>query len=241
MKIIKLAAALGLGVTLSACGAPDMVTRDAPFSVAPGAQGTATTPVQNASVIQAAAPTATAPAQASLPQNILSQINVAKINVTVPQRLRVSEANRYYPNGDIVWRGDPIGDRHAQVATIMNTAINMGTAQFRGPVDVVLDIEVKRFHALSEKARYTVGGVHNVIFEMVLRDAKTGQALSKPQLIESNLDAFGGQQAIDAEARGNTQKVRITNHLAEVIRQQIARPEGYTDANMGFFQAINNI
>lgn len=242
MKMIKLATALGLGITLGACGGQDVVTRDASFGAASGTQRTAINQPQTADVVQVAVPAApAASAPASLPAHIVSQINVAKINISVPQRLRVSEANRYYPSGDIVWRGDPIGDRHAQVASIMNAAMSKGTAQFVGPVDVVLDVEVKRFHALSEKARYSVGGVHNIIFLMVLRDGKTGQALSDPQLVETNLDAFGGDQAIQAEARGDTQKVRITDHLAEVIRQQIVRPEGYVDANMGFFKAINNI
>jgi hypothetical protein len=76
---------------------------------------------------------------------------------------------------------------------------------------------------------------------MVLRDATTGAALSEPRRVESNLEAFGGQQAISAEARGLTQKIRISGHLAEVIRQQISEPEGYKDASLGFFQLINDL
>jgi hypothetical protein len=108
-------------------------------------------------------------------------------------------------------------------------------------VPVILDIEMVRFHALSEKARYTVGGVHNVVFKMVLRDAATGAALSEPRRVESNLEAFGGQQALAAEARGLTQKIRISGHLAEVIRQQMSEPDGYKDASFGFFQLVNKI
>lgn len=29
--------------------------------------------------------------------------------------LSVSESNSYYPNADVVWRGDPIGDRIQQI------------------------------------------------------------------------------------------------------------------------------
>ena len=101
--------------------------------------------------------------QTILPGAILRQINVSQINVRVPTSLKVSEANRYYPNGDIVWREDPMGNRHAQVAKIVHDAMTVGTQSFTGPVPVILDIELVRFHALSEKARYTVGGVHNVI------------------------------------------------------------------------------
>ena len=51
----------------------------------------------------------------------------------------------------------------------------------------------------------------------------------------------GGQQAILADARGETQKVRITNHLTEVIRQELSNPEGYKNASRGFIQILNNI
>ena len=40
---------------------------------------------------------------------ILDHVNVAQINVAVPQSLRVSEANRYYPLSDIVWRKTRLG------------------------------------------------------------------------------------------------------------------------------------
>jgi len=104
-----------------------------------------------------------------------------------------------------------------------------------------IDIVVERFHSLTEKARYTVGGVHSIRFRMIVRDATTGKALSEPRVVRADLDAFGGQQALNAQARGLTQKVRITNHLAEVIRQELSRPEGYKNINLGFFQLVNKI
>lgn len=76
---------------------------------------------------------------------------------------------------------------------------------------------------------------------MMLRDARTGEHLSKPRRIETDLEAFGGQQAKTAEARCLTQKVRLTNHLAEVIRQQMTKTEGYKNASQGFFQLVNRI
>lgn len=247
MKMIKFACALSIGAALSACGASDVVTREAAF-VPPAANsvnfvGTETTAATQANQPRSVRTVSTGKQQSQtiLPGAILRQINVSQINVRVPTSLKVSEANRYYPNGDIVWREDPMGNRHAQVAKIVHDAMTVGTQSFTGPVPVILDIELVRFHALSEKARYTVGGVHNVIFNMVLRDATTGAALSEPRRVESNLEAFGGQQAISAEARGLTQKIRISGHLAEVIRQQISEPEGYKDASLGFFQLINDL
>lgn len=244
MKRFKLAAALGLGVALSACGQSEIVTRDAPLS-APAASFAA-------SDVQAVAQTgadrkilrvsaAQTQARTILPEAVLRQINVARINVSVPLSLKVSEANRYYPSGDIVWREDPIGNRHEQVAKIMHDAITAGIADFDGPVPVLLDIRVVRFHALSEKARYTVGGVHNIVFDMVLRDAATGEALSEPRRVTTDLEAFGGQQALAAESRGLTQKVRISGHIAEVIRQEMTEPDGYKNASFGFFQLVNRI
>jgi hypothetical protein len=179
--------------------------------------------------------------QTFLPEAILRQINVAQINVRVPTSLKVSEANRYYPGGDIVWREDPMGNRHAQVSKIMHSAMAAGTAGFQGPVPVILDIEVVRFHALSEKARYTVGGDHHIIFKMVLRDARTGALLSQPRRIETDLEAFGGQQAIAAESRGLTQKIRISRHLAEVVRQEMTEPDGFKNASLGFYQLVNRL
>lgn len=241
MKTVKLALALSIGAALSACGASDIVSRDAPFS-----QQTAADIQLNAAPVNGVSRVRTISSKQSeartiLPEAILRQINVAKINVSVPTKLKVSEANRYYPNGDIVWREDPIGNRHAQVSKIVHDAMSAGTQSFKGPVPVILDIEVERFHALSEKARYTVGGDHHVVFKMVLRDAKTGEFLSEPRRVEADLEAFGGQQAINAEARGLTQKVRISGHLAEVIRQEMTRPEGYKNASFGFFQLVNRI
>ncbi len=234
MKMIKLACALTLGAALSACGASDVLTRAAPLS---GANTTATV-TYGTNSFQKTKRQSTADA---LQQAIVEQITVSQVNINVPSSLKASEANRYNPNGDIVWREDPIGDRHAQVGKILKDAMTAGTTSFQGQVPIILDVQLVRFHALSEKARYTVGGVHHVVFDMMLRDARTGEHLSKPRRIETDLEAFGGQQAKTVEARGLTQKVRLTNHLAEVIRQKMTKTEGYKNASQGFFQLVNRI
>lgn len=247
MKMIKLACALSVGAVLSACGASDIVSRDAPFETQQAPQASFTqsdvTSVKDARTKRIVRTISVQKQQPRtiLPAAILRQINVARVNVSVPTSLKVSEANRYYPHGDIVWREDPMGNRHAQVSKIVHDAMTIGTSSFNGPVPVILDIEVVRFHALSEKARYTVGGDHHIVFKMVLRDAQTGEFLSEPRLITTDLDAFGGQQAISAEARGLTQKVRISGHLSEVIRQQMTEPAGYKNASFGFYQLVNRI
>lgn len=224
MKRIRIAVLLAMGGLVSACAAPTVPGNNAPFEATP------------LSSTGAAAEQITKDTPDAAP---LTDVHVKAITITVPRSLTVSEANRYIPKGDIVWRGDPIGDRHAQVAAIFDTAITRGAQSVQGAVPVALDIEVARFHALTEKARYSVGGVHNISFELTLRDPATGAALSETRLVQADLDGFGGQQAINADARGQTQKVRITDHLAEVIRQELTRAEGFENPRLGFVQAMN--
>jgi hypothetical protein len=212
MKTLKLIVMLVLGAMVSACAAVDKATRNARFEP------------QQPEFVQA-----------------LPTMRVTEINVLVPQTLKVSERNSYYPCGDIVWRGDAIGNRHQQVKAIFDMALSQGTAQMDGIVPVRLDIRVDRFHALTEKARYTIGGVHSITFVLQIRDLSTGLALGEMRLVKADLDAFGGQQALRAEARGQSQKVRITNHLAEVIRQELSNEEGFKNPKLGLIQALNNI
>ncbi|MEP5729616.1 MAG: DUF6778 family protein [Sulfitobacter sp.] len=222
MKILKLIAALGLGATVSACSTmPDIASRNIPFEVTP----TAVAP----SVPTVATPTTLAPTAVALtePAHLQSQVatplRVAGINVTVPQQLVVSEANSYYPNADIVWRGDPVGNRYTQVQTIFETAFQAGTAQMNGPTDVTLEVELTRFHSVTEKTRYSVGGVHNMVFNLTVRRASTGEILAPKREVRADLPALGGRAAIEADRIGQTQKVRVTDFLAQVIQQELKR------------------
>lgn len=168
-------------------------------------------------------------------------LDVEKIKVDVPHTLKVSEANRFLPTGDIVWRGDPMGDRYQQVQAIFQTAMTRGTQGMKTGLPVELDIEVQRFHALTEKARYFTGGVHALTFTIVLRDPKTGQPLTAPRQIKADLKAYGGSAAIAADQRGETQKVRITDHLAKVIQEELSAPGSYHAENMGLMGLITKL
>ena len=205
MKLMKLITLLGLGAMVSACANIETATRNAPFEATPA--------VTSASVDMmsfAATGPATAPA-IDAPQAAASAFHITQINVDVPQSLKVSEANRYYPSGDIVWREDPLGDRHDQVKAIFQTALQRGADTMTSGAPVILDVKVSRFHALTEKARYTVG--RHVIHHAHRREA---------------------------EARGETQKVRITAHLADVLRQEMASV-GFQTPNLGVMQAANQL
>lgn len=143
---------------------------------------------------------------------------VENVRVNVPVALTVSEANLYLPKSDIVWREDPHGDRRVQVKNIIDMAVSQAALGMDGPESVYLDIELKRFHALSQKARATVGGQHTVQFVVSVRDVATESVLIEPFPVEIKLKAYGGQKAIDAEIRGETQKVRISREITSVMR-----------------------
>lgn len=192
MKSIILAAMM---LTVTACSQSSQVSRNEPMSTTLLAQTT-----QNAGVT----------------------FKVEDVRVSVPNSLVVSEKNIYYPTADIVWRGDPYGDRYEQVEAIFTAGMKHGAANLNGNRAVYVDIEVLRFHSLTERARYTVGGVHSIKFNMALRDVQTGALIGAPRLIKADLKAFGGRKAVEAEHKGLTQKIRIMSHLASVIQNEVA-------------------
>jgi hypothetical protein len=214
MYFLRLILVLSLGLIISACGSQSKNKG-------------------NATAIDAAANTATL---SVVPGDTYS---VRKVVIRVPETLVVSEENRYYPEGDIVWRGDPPGDRHAQVKAIFEVGIGRGAAAMKGKTKVDIDIEVMRFHALTEKARYSVGGLHAITFAITLMDPKTGEPIRPSRIVQADLDGYGGDEAIAADAAGLTQKFRITNHLANVIVIELSTPEGYQNGDFGIIQTLN--
>ncbi len=230
-RISRIFLAIGAAVGLSACASVDNVDYNNAFDQ--GAYETTTRALPVASDLNAAA--------TGQGFTVSESYKVVGINVQVPETLTVSEANRYLPKGDIVWREDPLGNRHEQVRTIVHNALSQGVSQMDGSREVILDVIVTRFHALTEKARYTVGGVHAIQFNMQLRDAESGEVVMDSKFIKADFDALGGRAAIRAESQGITQKVRITNHLAHVIKQELGSPEGYVERDTGFIGAINQI
>ncbi|WP_417818114.1 DUF6778 family protein [Tritonibacter scottomollicae] len=216
MLITRLTMTLGLCLSLVACGAVEPPSRNA--SGEPLA--------------------AISPAIAPLP---VPSVSVTDVQVVVPRSLRVTEANLFLPSGDIVWREDPAGDRYQQVQTIVQSAMERGVAGMNGPVEAILQVQLVRFHALTEKARKFTGGVHSIAFDMRLVDPATGTPLSDVRRVEADLEAYGGKAAITAMARGETQKRRITDHLAQVIQQVLVDPNSYRNARLGLLQTLNKM
>ena len=145
---------------------------------------------------------------------------LAEVRVTVPKTLTVSEAKTLLPNADIVWREDPLGDRYAQVDTIMTDAITKGAQGLRGSRPVIIDVTVSRFHALTFEAelRDQNWGVHNVDFTAQVVDARTGEVLIPATAIRAETPAFSGEQMREARRKGQTQKSMITNHVARTVQ-----------------------
>lgn len=152
---------------------------------------------------------------------VIGPINVTKVSVTVPSTLKVSEAHRYYPFADIVWRGEPVGNRHAQVGTIFKEAAARGTAPYKKGTAITVEIEVARFHAVTEMTRTSIGGVHSMRFFMTVKDAKTGRVIDGPRYVIADTNAAGGQRAVNEDKAGRTQRVVVVERLAQVIQNEL--------------------
>lgn len=221
MKLFRAVVLTIAAVSVSACAGPQMPSRNATLQ----SQNTPTALAQPQQ------------AQQALPQ--LGDVSVAAVTVEVPRTLSVSEKNSYLPKADIVWRGDLMGDRHEQVKAIFEQSAQKVTEELTGARQVRLHIQVTRFHGLTEKARYSTGGVHNMNFYLAIYDAKTGEELRPARHIVTNLDAFGGDAAVAADQRGETQKLRVTQYLANALRDELTKPGGFVDTNTGVFVAMN--
>ncbi len=197
MVSIRLVLMLALSLGLGACGASDTATRSAPPAS-----------FDSLVALQVAAP----------------RYTVVAVQVSVPRDLSVSEANRFYPVADIVWRGEPIADRHLQVKAILDEAASAATAPMRSGPEIMVEIDLVRFHSLTEKTRYTVGGVHSLRFDLTLRDAATGAVIDGPRRVVADVRGTGGAQAIADDARGRTQRVVIVERLTQVITRELTLP-----------------
>ena len=149
---------------------------------------------------------------------------VVDLGVSVPDALKVSEANLYYPPGDIVWRGEEYGDRRQQVERIVREAAMRAVNPLRSGRSVAVAIQVARFHALSQKARATVGGVHELRYWLTVTDSRSGEVLEGPRFVIADVRGLGGARAYAAERRGETQRGRIVDHLSGSINAELTAP-----------------
>lgn len=195
-RTLKLVAALTLAVGLSACATVETSTRNAPLDL----------PTLQPGEVTAA---------------LTRDYNVMDVQVVVPASLTATESNSYYPNADIVWRGDLPGDRHQQVADLFEISAADATAKMNGADDVYVQIQLVRFHGVTERTRYSVGGVYNMVFDMQVVDPD-GNVIEPLRRIEANLPAPGGQAALRLEQAGQTEKVRVLEYLTFVLDQELS-------------------
>jgi hypothetical protein len=161
----------------------------------------------------------------------VARYDVGSITVNVPRSLTVSEANLYHPNTDIVWRGEPLGDRYAQIEAILTEAMAKGTEQMDSGPKVDIEVTLLRFHCVTEKTRYSFGGMHSMNFELTVREAATGAVLDGPRVVVANAKASGGQKAMDEELSGLTQRVVVVDRLAEAIKTELSIIEALPEAD----------
>lgn len=163
----------------------------------------------------------------TLPTGLAAQAEAAdwevqSIDISVPESLTVSEANSIKPRSDIVWREDPIGNRHEQVQALIFEAMEFALRPLtdEGTTPITVEMEVTRFHALTERARYTIGGEHEIEFIFTVRNAETGEALTGPIPVDLTFRALGGARAIAAERQGIFQRDRIQSQIIGWARQE---------------------
>ena len=154
-----------------------------------------------------------------VPAEVSRGWTVVDVVAVAPERLTVSESNFFAPNADIVWHGDEFGDRRAQVAAIVDEGISQGASELKGPRGVTITARIETFHGVTPSAvARAPSAVHNIEYVVQVLDANTGQALTEPQRINADLEANVGAAAIAAAINGQTQKRRITDHIARVTR-----------------------
>ncbi len=156
---------------------------------------------------------------ATLDPTITKSWKLKNVIAVAPQELTVSNADTFAPNADIVWHGEPYGDRRAQVARIVDEGITLGANELKGDREVSIAASLSQFHAVTPlSVARAPSAVHNIAYRIQIFDEATGAPLTKPQVISADLEAYVGSAAIAAAVEGNSQRVRIVRHIANVTR-----------------------
>ncbi len=197
MTLIKKSFFVVLGSFVAACDMPETATRNVPLSTSP---------------LEIAETTA-APAY-----------SFQSMSFSAPSDIVVSEGNGFYPNADVVWRGDPIGDRIAQIASIFETSFERAGGSLNGETPINVQVELVRFHGVTERTRFSVGGNYDMHFFMTVLHAETGEVLQERRFLQFDLGAPGGAAALLLEQSGQTEKVRVTDFLSQTLATELSRP-----------------
>lgn len=153
--------------------------------------------------------------------DIARDYRLTGLTYTAQPNLSVSEANSLFPVADIVWRGDPPGDRAAQIGAMLRVAGNQAMTMVTGHQPVIVDVVLTRFHGQSERTQATIGGNYDIQFLMTVRDGRTGAVLEPQRLVLLDLAEPGGAAFFALVQSGQTPKVRVTSLLAQTLRDQL--------------------
>jgi len=205
MTLFRVSLMLAAAAMLSACAGGDIVSRNA---------------LANSALLSSKDVETHAP----VPLN--PSYRVVDVKVEVPTALSSTEQNGIKPRVDILWQEDPAGDRHAQVRDLMTAALEEGVSGMNGSRDVVLDVVMTRFHALTKRTRYSLGGEHEVWMFVAVRDAETGTLLEPARRIGFD-HRISAEQALENEAQGLNQRLEITALVKDMIRHELTRPRDF--------------
>ena len=157
-------------------------------------------------------------------KSVSDQWRLSGLSVAVPDDLTVSEANTLAPDAHIVWREEPLGDRRKQVGAIVREGLIRPFAELRGATPIHVRAEVIHFHAVTPRAvSVAPAAVHNVRYALQIFNAQTRKPLTEASNISADLDAFVGASAVTAALQGQTQRVRIVDHIARGQRGWLGR------------------
>lgn len=162
------------------------------------------------------------PAKLQSRKVLMGHYQIADVRITVPASLQVSEANVVLPTADIVWRGEPIGNRYQQVAAIFVDALKVASTHLTNGPEVILQIDVTRFRSVTDKARYMVGANHAIHFNLTVIDAATGLVLEPSRPIVADVRAASDAGAAASGQMGRTQRGVVVERLAQVLRQELS-------------------
>ena len=149
----------------------------------------------------------------------LARLNVRSVSVSVPTSLIVStNPNEQFPQTDIVWYEDPVGDRRVQVQTIVETGMKQAVAGLRGSAQVDVLVTVRKFHAVTPKAlASSLPAWHDIKLDIQIRSADSTAVAASVGLNADSIALTQGT-ARAALAAGETQKSRIIARISQAVR-----------------------
>lgn len=166
-------------------------------------------------------------AKAGAQKVLMGHYVIKDVQVTVPQMLQVSEIKDDRV-ADIVWQGEPMGNRHRQVSAMLSDAMQLVAAEMTDGPDVIVRIDVTRFYAGGEvprsvgKPRPKGGSTSSVYFTLSVIDEVTGEVLESPRAIVADISAGRAARAVGRTPRGGPARDDVIAALAQVLRRELS-------------------